>query len=82
MQGALGLLDLLMAVWGALVLLVLEAVQGALELLELEEKLTWMALRPGLLSTLPLHFRASLERVRKRKRRLRRWDRKDPPGRS
>ena len=48
-RGALELLELLMAV------------QGALELLELEEMLTWMVLRSGLLSMLPLRLQASLE---------------------
>ena len=56
--GALGLLELLRAVQGALELLM--AVREALELLGLEEMLTWMVLRSGLLSTLPLRLRASL----------------------
>ena len=81
-QGALELLELLMAVPGAMELLgLLMVVQKALELLSLEEMLTWMVLRSGLLSTLLLRLRAFLGRVRKSgKRRLRRWGRKDPLG--
>ena len=58
-QGALGLRELM------------TAVQGARGLLMLEEGLTWTVLQLGLLSILPLRFRASPGQIGKgRKRRL------------
>ena len=61
MRGALGLLKLLMAMRGAPVLL--RAVRGALELVGLEEMLTWMVLRSGLPLMLLLRLRASLDEL-------------------
>ena len=56
-------------------------VQGALGLLGLKESQVQTVLRMGLLVMLLLRLRASLEGARKgEKRRLRRWDQKDPPG--
>ena len=69
MRGELELLDLLMAV------------RGALGLLRLEGRLTWTVLQLSLLLILPLRFRASPGQTEKdRKGGLRRWDRKDPQG--
>ena len=73
-----------MVVLGALELLeLLMAVRGALELPKLKEIRTWMVLQSSLLVMLLLRLRASPKQARKgEKRRLRRWDQKDPPRRS